>query len=89
MYTNIRLQLSSLLEKGDFKSTSLSKKPSYIFELDYTEEAESKFCSITGDHGVMYAFHGSNVENFHSIVHNGLLNMFNKVRFGFNVGSDR
>ena len=28
----------------------------------------------------MYAFHGSSVENFYSIVHNGLLNLFNKVR---------
>lgn len=27
----------------------------------------------------MYAFHGSSVENFYSIVHNGLLNLFNKV----------
>lgn len=27
----------------------------------------------------MYAFHGSSVENFYSIVHNGLLNIFNKV----------
>lgn len=73
---------SSLLEKWDSHSSSsdtLPRKPDYIFELEYNEESESKFRSITGDHGIMHAFHGSSVENFYSIVHNGLLNIFNKV----------
>ena len=60
----------------------LTKKPKYIFELKYSEEAESKFVSTTGDYEIMYAFHGSSVENFHSIINNGLLNIFNKVRMG-------
>ena len=73
-------QFLSILRKVDSQATiKLSQRPKYIFELDYKEESESKFHSIADTHGVMYAFHGSNVENFHSIVHNGLLNLFNKV----------
>ena len=56
-----------------------SEHPQFIFELDYSDEQETKFLSIAGSHGVLLAYHGSSVENFHSILHNGLLNLFNKV----------
>ena len=56
-----------------------SEKPQFIFELVYSNEQEAKFQSIAGSHGVFLAYHGSSVENFHSILHNGLLNLFNKV----------
>ena len=62
-------------------SNSMTKleKPQYIFELEYNDEQEAKFQSSVGSHGIMLAYHGSSVENFHSIIHNGLLNLFNKV----------
>ena len=56
-----------------------SEKPQFIFELEYNDEQETKFQSIAHSHGVLFAYHGSSVENFHSILHNGLLNLFNKV----------
>ena len=56
-----------------------SEKPQFIFELVYSDELERKFRSIADSHGVLLAYHGSSVENFHSIIHNGLLNLFNKV----------
>lgn len=70
---------TSILEHSPSTADTALRKPKHIFELKYNEDAESKFCSVTGEHGLMYAFHGSSVENFYSIVHNGLLNIFNKV----------
>ena len=57
------------------------EKPRFIFELEYNDEQETKFQEVVGSHGVMLAYHGSSVENFHSIIHNGLLNLFNKVLY--------
>ena len=57
-----------------------SEQPQFIFELVYSNEQETKFLSTAKSHGVLLAYHGSSVENFHSILHNGLLNLFNKVR---------
>lgn len=54
--------------------------PQLIIELSYSPELEERFQSHASSHGgVLYAFHGSQVENFHSIVHNGLLSLFNKT----------
>ena len=63
-------------------STKL-RRPQLVFEVEYNSELEAKFQNVVGSHGVMWAFHGSNVENFHSIIHNGLLNLFNKVMASF------
>ena len=76
------LQFAELVSRanGSFLSKwTQSKKPQFIFELVYNDEQETKFQSIAGSHGIMLTYHGSSVENFHSIVHNGLLNLFNKV----------
>jgi len=51
-----------------------------MFELRYSDEVEARFQALAKDHGTTFAFHGSSVENFHSIMHNGLLNIFNKAR---------
>ncbi len=51
-----------------------------MFEVVYSKEIETNFQTVVGSHGVFLAYHGSSLENFHSIVHNGLLNMLNKVR---------
>ena len=80
------MQLNSLLEKIDYQQSSapdsqnrLPQNPKFIFELNYSKECEAKFQSIAKDHGTMFAFHGSSVDNFYSIVHNGLLSLFNKA----------
>lgn len=80
------LQLSSLLEQVGYQQSSssdsqnrLPQTPKFVFELKYSNECESKFQCIAKDHGTMFAFHGSSVDNFYSIVHNGLLNLFNKA----------
>ena len=66
-----------------------SEMPQFIFELVYSNELETKFQSIADSHGVLLAYHGSSVENFHSIIHNGLLNLFNKVLVIIQVGNFR
>ena len=78
----IAFQFAELVVRvgGSFISRwTQSEKPQFIFELIYSDEQETKFQSIAGSHGVLLAYHGSSVENFHSIIHNGLLNLFNKV----------
>ena len=51
----------------------------YAFHLQYVAEQEEQFQKLATPHGTFHAFHGSSVERFHSILHNGLLNMFNEV----------
>ena len=70
----VRVDGSSLSKWTD------SEQPQFIFELVYSNEQETKFLSTADSYGVLLAYHGSSVENFHSILHNGLLNLFNKVR---------
>ncbi|KAL5004979.1 hypothetical protein ScPMuIL_018435 [Solemya velum] len=53
--------------------------PNFIFELQPSPEAESKFEQIRNGRQTMYAYHGSRVENFHSIIHNGLASHMNKT----------
>lgn len=72
-------ELVSKVSGSSISSSTQSEKPQFIFELEYNDEQEIKFQNTIGSHGVMLAYHGSSVENFHSIIHNGLLNLFNKV----------
>ena len=72
----ILFQLEAVLPKGSLNS----RRPDYVFRLEYTTEQEARFQELATPHGTFHAFHGSSVERFHSILHNGLLNMFNKVR---------
>ncbi|KAL8560609.1 hypothetical protein ACOMHN_062574 [Nucella lapillus] len=53
--------------------------PSYIFEVQYGETGEKKFQNLRDGRILMYAYHGSRVENFHSIIHNGLAGHMNKM----------
>ena len=69
---------SSQLEE-QLPAGSLEPRPDYVFHLRYGAEQEARFQQLATPHGTFLAFHGSAVECFHSIVHNGLLNMFNKV----------
>ncbi|XP_076464990.1 protein mono-ADP-ribosyltransferase PARP16-like [Babylonia areolata] len=53
--------------------------PSYIFEVQYGETGEKKFQALREGRKLMYAYHGSRIENFHSILHNGLAGHMNKM----------
>jgi len=51
-------------------------KPSIIFEV--VSQPKKAFLSAKQEFGSFTAFHGSKVENFHSILHNGLINCLNQ-----------
>jgi poly[ADP-ribose] polymerase 16 len=68
-------ELEALLPQGSLQP----RKPDYVFRLVYAAEQEARFQQLATPHGTFHAFHGSSVERFHSILHNGLLNMFNKT----------
>jgi len=54
--------------------------PDYLFSVTYAEDIDKKFDQLRGDRRVLYAYHGSRLENFHSILHYGLQGHLNKVR---------
>lgn len=53
--------------------------PDFLFELEYCDQMNARFEKTRAGRDVFYAFHGSRLENFHSIVHNGLHCHLNKV----------
>ena len=60
-------------------NASYKVKPHHILEVIYSEDAAKKFEQLESLHGKIHAYHGTRVENFHSILHNGLLSHMNKV----------
>ena len=56
-------------------------EPDFIFEVEYsdTNAHNAKFNELSQSWEVWYAYHGSRVDNFHSILHNGLHAHLNKV----------
>lgn len=56
-----------------------SPVPDFLFELEYCEQMNSKFEKTRAGRDIIYAFHGSRLENFHSITHNGLHCHLNKT----------
>ncbi|XP_019855808.1 PREDICTED: mono [ADP-ribose] polymerase PARP16-like [Amphimedon queenslandica] len=54
-------------------------QPYCFFELQYSSEREEKWQRTASEYGTFLAYHGSRMENFHSIAHNGLLSHMNKV----------
>ncbi|XP_062062125.1 protein mono-ADP-ribosyltransferase PARP16 isoform X1 [Lepus europaeus] len=53
--------------------------PDFLFEIEYFDPANAKFYETKGERELIYAFHGSRLENFHSIIHNGLHCHLNKT----------
>ncbi|XP_060611596.2 protein mono-ADP-ribosyltransferase PARP16 [Anolis sagrei] len=47
-------------------------EPDFLFEITYSSQMNAKFEETKAGRDLLYAFHGSRLENFHSIVHNGL-----------------
>lgn len=64
--------------EGQSGPSSYSIRPDFIFEHVPTEnKRQSDFQDLGQKHGVLTAYHGSALENFHSILMNGFLNHFN------------
>ena len=64
--------------------TEISKNyhaPSHIYELKYSETSNARFAELRGNLETLYGYHGSRVENFYSILHNGLHAHLNKVNY--------
>ncbi|KAM4829283.1 protein mono-ADP-ribosyltransferase PARP16 isoform 2-T2 [Thomomys bottae] len=53
--------------------------PDFLFEIEYFNSANAKFYETKGERELFYAFHGSRLENFHSILHSGLHCHLNKT----------
>lgn len=53
--------------------------PDFLFEIEYFDPANARFYETKGERDLIYAFHGSRLENFHSIIHNGLHCHLNKT----------
>ena len=60
-------------------NASYKIKPQHILEVIYSEDIAKKFEQLGSLHGKIHAYHGTRVENFYSILHNGLLSHMNKV----------
>ncbi|XP_062601894.1 protein mono-ADP-ribosyltransferase PARP16-like [Saccostrea cucullata] len=54
-------------------------KPNFVFEVNYSQGADAKFQDLRKGRELLYAYHGSRLENFHSILHHGLASHMNKV----------
>ncbi|XP_048732286.1 protein mono-ADP-ribosyltransferase PARP16-like [Ostrea edulis] len=54
-------------------------RPNFVFELTYSQAADAKFQDVRNGRDLFYAYHGSRLENFHSILHHGLASHLNKV----------
>ncbi|GFO14688.1 poly [ADP-ribose] polymerase [Plakobranchus ocellatus] len=54
-------------------------EPTYVFEVVYDCQEEEKFKARRGLRKNFYAYHGSRMDNFYSILHNGLNGHLNKV----------
>jgi len=73
------LQFKKIKEFCGEVEDSSAATPDFLFEIQYGDQDEAKFKRICGARDVIYAYHGSRAENFHSILHNGLRNNLNKV----------
>lgn len=61
-------------------------KPNLIFQVVSPNQStkEDRWKATTRGHSTFYAYHGSRLENFHSIVHYGIQQHMSKVVFNGN-----
>ncbi|XP_002731205.1 protein mono-ADP-ribosyltransferase PARP16-like [Saccoglossus kowalevskii] len=57
---------------------SYDVEPTHIYEIHPNSVSDTKFEELRDCRDLLYAYHGSRVENFHSILHNGLHAHMNK-----------
>ncbi|ELU02619.1 hypothetical protein CAPTEDRAFT_64398, partial [Capitella teleta] len=59
-------------------ASSTTASPHFIFEIIHHKSSSEKFNDLRGGRDLIYACHGSRLENFHSILHYGLQGHLNK-----------
>ncbi|KAG7280992.1 hypothetical protein CRUP_016624, partial [Coryphaenoides rupestris] len=69
-------RLCDLTENGGVSAAA--PVPDFLFELEYCDQLNARFEKTRAGRDLFYAFHGSRLENFHSILHNGLHCHLNK-----------
>lgn len=67
-------QLCNLTKSEGFSTPA----PDFLFEIEYNDQMNARFERTRAGRETFYAFHGSRLENFHSIIHNGLHCHLNK-----------
>lgn len=65
-------------KKEDVPELSGDSAVDAVFEVERSPQADRRFEATRGDREVFFAYHGSRLDNFHSILHNGLLTHMNK-----------
>lgn len=78
LYTVKKAEIEKVREVSSI-SLDDSTTPNFIFEVVHSKSRMHKFDSLKGSAKSMYAFHGSNLENFYSILNTGLKNNLNKT----------
>lgn len=63
-------QLKKIQDKTGESSFSL--QPDEIYEITYKTGASQKFDEMKEKYGIKYGYHGSRLDNFYSIINNGL-----------------
>lgn len=73
------MQFSIVLAK--VKSVTSGPQPTSIFEVNSLERSipEDKFQKHARDHSTLFAFHGSHIDSFHSILNYGLQQHLSKT----------
>lgn len=77
----INLQFDKILKLAP--SEIFAQRPNYIFEVAYgnLSPAEVKWQAVKEGFNTMFAYHGSRLDNFHSIIYHGLQQHMNKVNY--------
>ncbi|XP_078539197.1 protein mono-ADP-ribosyltransferase PARP16 [Lissotriton helveticus] len=71
-------EYEKIQELTGFSNTTVPP-PDFLFEIVYNDQMNAKFQETKGESDLIYAFHGSRFENFHSILHSGLHCHLNKT----------
>ena len=73
-------QYDSILRKVPSEMSIVA--PNLIFQVTNTKQStsEDRWKTIAQGHTTFYAYHGSRLENFHSIIHYGLQQSMCKVK---------
>ena len=77
MFTFFFLQFIEIKAKTKQHMPTLS--PHYIFEVIHSPENNMRFEQRCAGQDVLYGYHGSQIENFHSILNFGLQSHLSKV----------
>ena len=72
----IRQPMDSPEVKKLLPESSKNLRPAFVFQV--LSASKPAFVEAAERYGTFWAFHGSTVESFHSIAHNGLVNCLNK-----------